>query len=273
VHFLVIVASARRRGNSDLLGHLALRQAFKHDIDSGEIVYLKDFELQQCRGCLTCLKEDQKCPLEDDLYRLLGIIQDAGKLLLIAPVYVLTIPGTLKLLLDRYLAISQYLNAQTTGHAASIGVAALADWHQFQQPLMNLLLLALGRRVVSSAVVYGAGPGEVLLNDSVAAVQSTVTELIDHKDEPYESVTQDYCPIDRSRMFEHVDGDKFRCPICLTPATLSKEGYRFRAEDLNNHRWTGIKLQNHFENWILKTRPRFKEMLRQIVQEKRKLGL
>lgn len=273
MHFLVIVASQRRNGNSDLLGRLALRQALKHDVDSGEIVYLKDFELKQCRGCLTCLKEDHECPLEDDLYRLLEIIQEADRLLLIAPVYVLTIPGTLKLLLDRYLAISQYLKARTAGQAASIGVAALADWHQFQQPLMNLFLLALGRRVVTSIVVYGAGPGEVLINSSVSVVQSAVTELIDHKDESYASVTQDCCPIDYNRMFEHVEGNTFRCPICLTPATLGKEGYQFRAEDLNNHRWTGMKLQDHFENWILKTRPRFKEMLKQIVQEKRRLGL
>lgn len=273
MHFLVIVASERRNGNSDLLGRLAVRQAFKHEIDSAEIAYLKDFELKQCKGCLTCLKEDQKCPLDDDLYRLLDIIQDADKLLLVAPVYVLTIPGKLILLLDRYLAISQYLTTPAAGHAASIGIAALEDWHQFQQPLMNLFLLALGRRVVASAVVYGAGPGEVLINSGAKVLQSAVTRLIDYGDEPYVSLTEDHCPIDYNRMFEHVDGNTFRCPVCLTPATWSNEGYRFKAEDLNNHRWTGAKLQHHFENWIMKTRPRFKAMLRQIMQEKRNLGL
>lgn len=273
MHFLVIVASERRNGNSDLLGRLAVRQALKHDIDSAEIVYLKDFELKQCRGCLTCLKADQKCPLEDDLYRLLDIIKESDKLLLIAPVYVLTIPGTLKLLLDRYLAINRYLNTAPVGHAASIGVAALADWHQFQQPLMNLFLLALGSRIVASVVVYGAGPGEVLINNSVQALQSAVGELVDYDDEPYVSITSDYCPIDYSRIFEHIDGNKFRCPVCLTPATWSDKGYHFEAADLNNHRWTGMKLQDHFEKWILQTRPRFRIMLKQIMKEKRKLGL
>ena len=273
MHFLVIVASERRHGNSDILGRLAVRHALKHDIDSGEIVYLKDFELKQCRGCLTCLKEDRRCPLNDDLYRLLGIIQEADKLLLIAPVYVLAVPGKLKLLLDRYLAISQYLKMTSAGHAASIGVAALEDWHQFQQPLMNLLLLALGRRVAASVVVYGAGPGEVLVNSSVKDMRSVVAGLIGYQDEPYVSLTQDYCPIDYNRMFEHVAGNTFRCPICLTPATWSDQGYHFKAEDLNNHRWTGTRLKDHFENWILKTRPRFKTMLKQIMQEKRKLGL
>jgi multimeric flavodoxin WrbA len=273
MHFLVIVASARRNGNSDLLGRLAVRYALKQDMDSAEVVYLKDFELKQCRGCLTCLNKAKQCPLQDDLYSLLNILKDADKMLLIAPVYVLTIPGTLKLLLDRYLAISQYLDIQDARPAASIGVAALAEWHQFHLPLMNLLLLALGRRVVDSIVVYAAGPGEVLINDSVATAQETIVKLIHYKDGPYESLIKDYCPIDYNRMFEHVEGSTFRCPVCLTPATLHSNGYQFKAEDLNNHRWTKMKLQDHFENWILETRPRFKAMLKEIIQEKRKIGL
>ncbi len=273
MHFLVIIASARRNGNSDILGRIAVRYALKHNIDSGEVVYLKDFCLQQCRGCLKCLNGSKPCPLEDGLYRLLDIINDADRMLLIAPVYVLTIPGTLKLLLDRYLAISRYLDAAKTKPAASIGVAALPEWHQFQLPLMNIALLALGRKVASSKIVYAAGPGEVLVNDSVATVQDTVCKLIDYQDEPYRSITTDRCPVDYNTVFEHLAGDRFRCPVCLTPATLSDKGFEFKASDLNNHRWTQMHLRDHFENWILRTRPRFKSMLKEIMQEKRKLGL
>ena len=273
MHFLVIVASARRNGNSDLLGRIAVRYALKKDMDSAEIVYLKDFKLEQCRGCLACLNKGKQCSLEDDLYELLNIMQDADRLLLIAPVYVLTIPGTLKLLLDRYLAISQYLGVKEARPAASIGVAALADWHQFQLPMMNLLLLALGRRVVGSKMIYAAGPGEVLINDSLKLAQETIDRLIHYEDRPYESIKLDHCPIDYNRVFEHVEGNTFRCPVCMTPATLQGDGYEFRAEDLKNHRWTEMKLEDHFENWILKTKPRFRTMLREIMHEKKKLGL
>lgn len=273
MHFLAVVASERRNGNSDLLGRLAVRYALKAGADSGEMIYLKDYDIKQCRGCLNCIGERQKCQLGDDLYELLDVVQDADKMLLIAPVYVLTIPGKLKMLLDRYLAISQSLKTPDARHAMSIGVAALPEWHQFQLPLMNIVLLSLGRRIVDSFIVYGAGPGEVLLNDSVPKVQEAVDRLVSFQDERYESLVAGSCPIDFSNIFEHVEGDRYRCPVCLTPARITKDGYYFDAADLNNHRWTQQKLAYHFNDWILQTKPRFKSMLREIVKRKRELGV
>ena len=101
MHFLVIVASERRNGNSDLLGRFAVRYALKSGMDSGEVIYLKDFRIEECRGCLNCLKDDHECSIDDDLYRLLDILRDADRLLLVAPVYMLSIPGKLKVLMDR----------------------------------------------------------------------------------------------------------------------------------------------------------------------------
>jgi len=273
MHLLVIVASERRNGNSDLLGRYAVRYALKSGVDSGETIYLKDFELKECQGCLNCLNEGKKCRIEDDLYSLLDIIQDADRLLLIAPVYVLSIPGKLKLLLDRFLAISSYLNTRETGPAVSVGVAALPEWDQFQLPLMNLLLFALSRQIVDSLIVYGVGPGEVLLNDSVAAVQAAIDRLVEFQGARYESGVSNCCPLDHNTLFEHVEKDRFRCPVCLTPAKLTPRGYYFEAADLKNHRWSQGKLQDHFENWILKTRPRFKIMLKEIMRKKKELGL
>jgi multimeric flavodoxin WrbA len=273
MHFLVIVASERHNGNSDLLGRLAVRYALKSGVDSGEIIYLKDFELKQCRGCLNCLKERHKCKLDDDLYRLLDIMQDADGIMLIAPVYVLTIPGKLKQLMDRYLAISVYLDTHNTGPAVSVGIAALPEWHQFQLPLMNTFLLSLGKRVVDSIIIYAAGPGEVLLSEKMEAVQSAIGKLISYQDKPFETSITKCCPIDYNTNFEHVEGNRFRCPVCLTPAILMDDGYHFDADDLNSHRWTQMKLHDHFENWILKTKPRFRSILKAIMQKKKEFGL
>lgn len=273
MHFLSIVASERRNGNSDLIGRLCVRYALKSGVDSGEIVYLKDFDIKQCRGCLRCLVGEHHCRIDDDLYRLLEIIQEADRLLLVAPVYVLSIPGKLKMLLDRFLAIAGYLTVDRPLPAASIGVAALAEWHQFQLPLMNILLLALKRRIVESHIVYGAGPGEVLLDGSAANLSTVVGNLVNFEHQGYVSVVSKLCPVDFSSVFEHVKGDMFRCPVCLTPARLAADGYYFEAGDLNNHRWTGQRLQDHFEHWVLQTRPRFKSMLSKIVKRKAEMGL
>jgi hypothetical protein len=273
MHFLSIVASERRNGNSDLIGRLSVRYALKSGVDSGEVVYLKDFKLEECRGCLQCLGRKKKCRIDDDLYRLLDIVREADRLLVIAPVYVLGIPGKLKMLLDRYLAISEYLRVQPPEPGASIGIAALPDWHQFQIPLTNLVLLALGRRVADSIVLYGAGPGEVLLNGSTANISNFIDDFVNFENRQYGSTIAQRCPVDHSTFFERVEGDRFRCPVCLTPALLTEDGYYFAADDLNNNRWTGQKLQEHFENWILKTKPRFRLMLKDIMKKKREMGI
>lgn len=273
MHFISLVASERRSGNSDLLGRLATRFALRSHADSGEVAYLKDFNLKQCRGCLNCVFENKKCKLDDDLYKLLDIIQEADRLLLIAPVYVLSIPGKLKMLLDRLLTIRGYMKNEAVKPALSIGVAALPDWHQFQLPIMNLLLLALSRHIVNSYIVYGAGPGEVLLGDCVTQLEQSVQKLIDYQDRPFQSQVSRYCPVDFSTLFERVRDDTYRCPVCLTPAKAVHDGYYFDAEDLNRHRWTRQGVEDHFIHWILQTRPRFKTVLKAIVKKKKELHL
>jgi hypothetical protein len=191
----------------------------------------------------------------------------------IAPVYILSIPGKLKILMDRFLAILNYLKDSYGKHAVSIGVAALREWHQLQQPLMNLLLLALGRRVVDSNIVYGAGPGEVLISNGITTTKESIKKLIDFENRPYQSQVSKFCPVDFSTVFERLGGDNYRCPICFTPAKATKDGFYFDAEKLNAHRWTRQMIQDHFVNWILKTKPRFKKNLKQIIEKKRDLSL
>jgi multimeric flavodoxin WrbA len=273
MHFISLVASERRNGNSDLLGRLAVRYALKAGADSGETVYLKNFDIKQCRGCLQCIFGNEKCKINDDLYSLMDIIQEADKLLLIAPVYVLSIPGKLKLLLDRFLSFSNYRENSNAKHAMSIGIAALSDWHQFHLPLMNISLLTMGCRVVNSFMFYGAGPGEVLLSEGIKEFPNMIHDLVIYKDQSFTTQISDHCPVDFSRLFEWIKDDCYRCPICLTPAKKVENGYYFDAQDLNNHRWTKQKIREHFVDWILKTKPRFKSMLRDILKQKHELNL
>jgi len=273
MHFISLIASERKNGNSDLLGRLAVRYALKAGVDSGETVYLKNFDVKQCRGCLQCVFKNENCKIDDDLYRLMDIIQEADKLLLIAPVYVLSIPGKLKLLIDRFLSFSKYREDGYGKHAMSVGIAALSDWHQFHLPLMNLSLLAMGCRIVNSLMFYGAGPGEVLLGDTIKEFPNVIHDFVVYRDQCFTTQISDHCPVDFSRLFERIEDDYYRCPICLTPAKKVDNGYYFDAQDLSNHRWTKQKIREHYVDWILKTKPRFKSMLREILRHKHELNL
>ena len=272
-HFITLVASERKKGNSDLLGRVAIRYGLRAGADSAEIVYLRNFHLEQCQGCMSCTFNQTKCRIEDDLYRLLDILQDADQLLLIAPVYVLSIPGKLKMLIDRFLAIAGYFSDRPVLPAMSIGIAALSDWHQFQLPLMNIGLLALGRTVIDSFILYGAGPGEVLIHPGIERVQNGVKKLIQYEPKPFKSQVSNHCPVDFCTMFERINGNQYRCPVCLTPVQIREEGFYFDAKDLNNHRWTRENIKKHFVEWILQTKPRFMSMLKQIIKIKKELEL
>jgi hypothetical protein len=245
MHFVSFVASERKNGNCDLLGRLAVKYARKNGAHRSEVIYLKDFNIEQCQGCLNCVFKNQKCKINDDLY----------------------------ILLDRFLSAYNHLKDSYGKPAMSIGVAALPDWHQFQLPIMNLVLLALGRNVVDSMIFYGAGPGETLLGDNIYKLEESVKRLIDYREKPFQSQVSKHCPIDFSTLFERTDENMYRCPICLTPAKATRDGYYFDKKDLNNHRWTKEKIQNHFINWIMKTKPRFKSKLREILKKRKMLDL
>ena len=201
MNFISLIVSERKGGNCDLLGRLSLK-FIEEKGHSGEIVYLKDYKIKECQGCMGCLFKNQPCKLDDDLYKLLAKIKDADALIFIAPTYVLSVPGTLKVLLDRYLAVPAYFGGyKLEKRAISIGIASLPDWYQFQLPFMNLFLLGMGFQVVDSFMAFGAGQGEVLLGDNIPKFKNSLDKLCSELLLPFQSQTSAHCPVDFSTLF------------------------------------------------------------------------
>lgn len=278
MRFLSLVASARRRGNSEALGQIALSEALKSGAEDGELVHLERFRIEQCNGCMRCVFKGETCPLDDDIYEFLEKIVQADALFLTAPTYVLSVPGSLKLVMDRFLLTPNYFDRLYGRPAASVGVAGLPHWGQFQLPLMNLFLLSMGFRVVESFMAYAPGPGEVLLDEQmVSRVQKAARQLCDLSKEGSEKKLKGqilpHCPVCFSTLFERVGEGRFRCPVCLIGAEERKEGFYFSAESMNHHRWTREKVKEHFENWILKTGEAFLARRDQIKKRRKELKL
>ncbi|MEO0123237.1 MAG: flavodoxin family protein [candidate division WOR-3 bacterium] len=268
----IIIASERKNGNCDLLARYSEKYLREKGV-TPNLVYLKDFEIKQCQGCMSCVFKNAKCKIDDDLYKLAEKIINTDGLILFAPTYVLTIPGKLKIFLDRFLCLYPLIKDRPEWPAISIGVASPIDWNQFQLSLMNIFLLALGCRIVGSFFIYGAGQGEVLLEDGITKIEKSINRLIDFKCEPFASVVSKYCPIDFCDIFQRIKGDLYRCPVCLTTAKAVEDGFYFDAKDLNKHRWTKEKMEEHFKDWILNTKERFRKLLPEIHKKKRNLGL
>ncbi len=269
--YLIVNASPRAKGNSDALSRLAERD-IREEGSEARTLALREMELRECTGCMRCVFHDERCRLDDDIYRILEAVRDCEGLVLVAPTYVTTIPAMLKLVLDRFLLIPSYRAASSGRSALTIPVASPIDWFDFQVPLLNMAALGLGFSVLDTIIMRGAGPGEVLLDArQVQRFRDGVARLVaGHRREPKDTVSC-RCPVCFDHLLERVGGMRFRCAVCHVPATLTEEGFSFRAAEMGAHRWMPERLKDHFENWIRATRGMYRSRLREIMMRRKEL--
>jgi len=278
MNFVALNASPRKKGNSELLTKLAYKEALKNGADEAELINLREFKIEQCNGCMRCIFNQEPCYLEDDFYPLMDKISTANAIILTSPVYVTTIPGSLKMLLDRALLFPEYYEKLYGRPAISVAAASPIDWESFQLPLMNMLLLGLGFHIEDSFIIHGAGPGEVLLQEKeihrlLEGINKICQLALNPKKVSYSDQISDSCPVCFSTVLERLSKGKYRCPVCLSEAKDTEEGLLFRGEGMEYHRWTPGPMEEHFQGWIAKTKGRFKELLREIMKKKKALEL
>jgi multimeric flavodoxin WrbA len=106
---LVLSASPRRGGNSDLLCDQFILGA-KESGNQVEKILLRDKEINYCLACDACQGNGGNCVQKDDMTEVLDKIIDADVIVMATPVYFYTMSGQMKTLIDRtysrYLAIS-----------------------------------------------------------------------------------------------------------------------------------------------------------------------
>lgn len=97
---LVLSASPRRNGNSDMLCDQFMwgaRKAGHH----AEKILLKDKTINYCTGCGTCLNGEKRCPQKDDMAEVLEKMIAADAIVMATPVYFYTMNAQMKTLIDR----------------------------------------------------------------------------------------------------------------------------------------------------------------------------
>lgn len=73
-----------------------------------EVVYLKDKEIEHCRGCFTCwTKTPGVCIHKDDMPALLEKLREADVIAFATPLYIYTVSGMMKDFMDRMLPLAQ----------------------------------------------------------------------------------------------------------------------------------------------------------------------
>ena len=97
---LVISASPRKGGNSDLLCDALIRGAQ----EAGKLtekISLRDKNLHPCNACEICLDNGGICAQEDDMAEILATMIAADIIVMATPVYFYSMSAQIKMLIDR----------------------------------------------------------------------------------------------------------------------------------------------------------------------------
>lgn len=96
---VIIQGSPRALGNCSILAGWAVEAA--HELGrTAQVIYPHDMDIRCCIGCYQCYNTGT-CVFDDDMGSIIGAIREASLLVVCAPVYTNTVPGGLKLLIDR----------------------------------------------------------------------------------------------------------------------------------------------------------------------------
>ena len=96
---LILQGSPRPAGNCSVLATWAQAEADRAE-RSARVVYLDDLTIRACIGCYQCYNTGT-CIFEDDMTEIIRSISHARIIVICTPVFTNTVPGSLKIMIDR----------------------------------------------------------------------------------------------------------------------------------------------------------------------------
>ena len=153
---IAIVGSPRKNGNTEILTKHTLKAIEEEGLDT-ELVRLAGLDIRPCNACMVC-RDEERCPIDDDLFPLYTKIKEAEAVILASPVYFGSATALLKAFMERtgYIAIPRrvfagkvggpLVVARRAGH--NFAFAQIMYWfyyHGFFMPGSTYWSIAFGR--------------------------------------------------------------------------------------------------------------------------------
>jgi len=92
-----INGSPRKNGNTQALLKVTMDSS---KIEDKKLIHLVDYNILPCNGCSVCWKT-KKCPIDDDLEKVLSELIDADAIVIGSPAYYGTVSAQIKAFIDR----------------------------------------------------------------------------------------------------------------------------------------------------------------------------
>jgi multimeric flavodoxin WrbA len=96
------IGSSRKEGNTAWVVNKILEGAAEQGAET-QAWYFSDLDINPCRGCLGCVKND-RCVINDDMQRLYDALAQADALVLGSPIYMGQMSAQAKIFTDRLFA-------------------------------------------------------------------------------------------------------------------------------------------------------------------------
>lgn len=102
MHVVSFLGSPRKKGNTAALLDAVLKGIQSGGCSAGEYIFLQESNIQPCKGCNTCKKnEDGMCIVQDDMQGIYRTIGHSDLIILATPIYWWSVTAQMKVLIDR----------------------------------------------------------------------------------------------------------------------------------------------------------------------------
>jgi multimeric flavodoxin WrbA len=255
---LGICSSQRYHGNTAILLNELLRPAREKGF-AVEVLALGRFKIQPCTGCFACNNRELKCVLKDDLELIKEKIAAADAIALASPTYYLSVPSTLKTILDRTAAWA--LDAMAGQGKPRFGAAVTVaggrpDWFPLARPLASAFLGLYQCQIVGNLTIGEiAFKGEILLSPSrLAAVHELGAALVGSLESgrlvrPTQQADPErlVCPNCLSDVFQLDNHRRILCPVCNLELLPSRNPFRPGVVTRGTNRFTAQGAREHLD--------------------------
>lgn len=262
---LGIIASQRNLGNCEIMVKEISRQlTVPHRL---QLLRLPDFELRYCNGCYRCLNREGGCVLNDDLSGILTAIVDADALILAAPTYFLGGHACLKVFVDR--GISFYAMAKRLWGKPAVGIGIAGIEGKEGSTLLDIerFLLTIQASNQMSRIVYGALPGEVVMNDDNKRAAGELAAALFGE---AAARPQLCCPLCGGTTIRFLDGGQVRCMLCSNTGALvdSPDGLALKIAKSDHEFVTDQNEALQHQEWLKEMLARYREQRKSLKEVK-----
>jgi multimeric flavodoxin WrbA len=207
-----IASSPHRNGNSVTLLRAALEGAAEAGAETEEI-YLPDYDIRYCAGCMCCLSTD-RCAIQDDLNMLREKMVEADGIILSSPTHALAPNATMKNFSDRIGMHSVYRSLLGDKYVAGIATAGAAGARKTARMVTGITdgFHRNGRISGVLGVTLGHGDAEPALPQAGELGRKMVDDIQTQRKYPFQKLLESLVralvlkPLMRKNVLENKDG-------------------------------------------------------------------